>query len=48
MFLTQNIIKNPRRYEYHDIVRNTYIVAILVYIFIALGCFGTKYLIQLL
>jgi len=41
-FLAQNIIKNPRKDEYKSVVRWTFFLGTIIYMFCSLGSFGTK------
>lgn len=41
-FLAQNIMKNPKRNEYSSVVRYTFFIGGLVFIFVSYGSFGTK------
>jgi hypothetical protein len=41
-FLAQNIIKNPRKNEYQSVVKASFLVGGLVYLFTLMGSFGTS------
>jgi hypothetical protein len=39
-FLVQNLIKNPRRYEYQGVVKSTFIYGTIAYAYFTYGSFG--------
>ena len=43
-FLVQNLIKNPRRSEYQGVVKSTFTIGTSLYILMAMGSFGIKYI----
>lgn len=45
-FLVQNLIKNPRRYEYQGVVKATFFLGTIAYAYMTFGSFGTSASIQ--
>lgn len=46
-FLVQNLIKNPRRYEYQGVVKSTFFLGTLAYVYMTMGSFGIFMFMQL-
>ena len=42
-FLVQNLIKNPRRYEYQGVVKSTFFLGTLAYAYMTFGSYGTAF-----
>ena len=45
-FLVQNLIKNPRRHEYQGVVKSTFVLGTLAYLYMSFGSFGRFILMQ--